>query len=399
MIKKIMAFVSAAALALGMAGCGDSDSTNAPAVSGTGEPDDSASLVRPVDTDDTEDVPGFSEKLSAFEELYNKYWEGHEKNNGSIGDGSSDTHTEEEKKEFKRKRIELLSPYPEEKLKAAIEEQCRCIRDNDPDKFMDCLNTDCLKYYESYYSDTRHTYNSFIEQNKTEKAEEYLKAEYTEDLFQNTSKELTASDWPENIKVSEYEITDCTTGMRMITENNDPTKVTGKEYVIEIHIRFRLADSDLCGEAQIIQTAEHDDLILVYHQISTVQQYSLKKVNSAAKLAFTVCQNRMSDKEADGIDRKKQINDGDYAKSASPEGLNVMSTEGLGEGDKYIAGALLDNGDENYTVCVRFAENGKISFAQAISSDHPGLIGQYPEPTVPGDEGKMTFGQYNDHKG
>lgn len=397
MFKRLASLVIAAVLALGMIACDESAKSTA----GSNK-DDSLGISgssTAFEAPNTENIPDFSEKWEKYENLYSEYWKGHERNNASIAGGwSSDPHTEEEQKEFKRKRIEILSPYPTEKLKTAIAEQCKCVKDNDTDKFMSCLNKECLQYYESYYADLRATYNSYIEHNRTEKAEAFLKSEYTEDLFKNTSEELKGSDWPENIKVSDYEVTDCTTGLRIINENNNPTKVIDKEYIIEISIKFRLENSDLCGEAQIVQTKEHGDLIFVNNKICTVQNYSLKKVNAAAKLAFVTCMNYMNDKTADGEDPKKQINDGFFSKSSSSEGLSVQSTDGLGDGDKYIAKILIDDGDENFTVYIGFNNDCKVSFAQAISNDYPGFIGQYPEPTVLEDKGKITFGKYNNHE-
>ncbi len=69
MIKRPLAIVSAALLILNTSACGDSTKGTADSVRG-GSPATSDSSL-PVDTPDSEVIPGFSEKLAAFEELHN----------------------------------------------------------------------------------------------------------------------------------------------------------------------------------------------------------------------------------------------------------------------------------------------------------------------------------------
>ena len=340
-----------------------------------------------------ESVSEFSEKIEAYEKLNEEYWEGYEKEQS---DWSRDPHTEEQRKEYEAKEREILAHYPESILSAVIEKQCSLIRDKDIGSIVDTLNMDCIKYYEMYYGDMKGVLPDKYK-DKDDELEKYLKEEYA-NKFSNIVKNGSESlEWPDEIKSADLIVSDTELYTRFITSPGDPTVTLGKEYIISSVYCFKLKSSDIMGEVQVFQSADHGDLIYI-KKLSSEQEYMLNNLNDAARLAFSVCNNYMSDKLADGVTGEDLINSGAFAGSASSSGLRIEISEGLGEGDKNIVYFLLEGGNEGYTVYIKFRESDhQIEFAQAVSDKYSDYIGQYPEPTVPEDKGRMMLGQFNDH--
>lgn len=117
------------------------------------------------------------------------------------------------------------------------------------------------------------------------------------------------------------------------------------------------------------------------HPYNTEKAEKLKTANKKAKDYFNFAAEYLADQETIGRKNQKVLDDGDFAKAVSPEGL-LVTGESDGKGDKYLIEQAEYDSDYDGYVYIGFDKNDEYDcydfFVQWKEKD--GTIGQYPTP-------------------
>ncbi len=320
-IKKITTLALTAFLAIGVCGCGSDKKT------------DSEGYVS---------TKSVSERIEDYKEIEKEY-------NKNVKGGIIDNNTPEAQAEYKKKKEELLRFSPESELKKTIEEQCKSIKNNDVDSYIDTVNIECAKYNLLYFESHSPQMSDILPKTEDElkeqisnkgKLDDYFKGYISEEAFNKINKDnLSDDEWPSDISVDSLELKHsgaiANSNYRLNTDGMFDTAAPPTEYIIETTYYFTLKNSEIYGKVSAYQSVDHGNLVIV-ERIGRKSSMNLQNSNSIAKYAYTICSNYIADKMAEGNSMDDILNSGAFSKSMSSQGLDIEQTGDVGEGDRLL---------------------------------------------------------------